>query len=129
MSTKMLKDPFVSAQLQCHINYSVKVLKKGDMTVCDNWQSIMLLSIVPIVLCKVILNHILLSSVSSRSKSINYSVLIDKDKFSSPLIRKVSWKNIGFIESQYQAFPYRVCNFNKKRRNKNVSDSEHAEGK
>ncbi|XP_058816391.1 uncharacterized protein LOC131679674 [Topomyia yanbarensis] len=75
ISAEMLKaDPVVSAQPLHQLFYNiwdtatfpadwmqgvlVKVLKKGDLTVSDNWRGIMLLCIVLKVLCKVILNRI-----------------------------------------------------------------------
>ncbi|VDO15268.1 unnamed protein product [Brugia timori] len=75
ISAEMLKaDPMLSAQmlhqLFCNIwdtatfpadwmqGVLVKVPKKGDPTVCDNWRGIMLLCCVLKVLCKVILNRI-----------------------------------------------------------------------
>lgn len=75
ISAEMLKaDPAISAQLLHQLfrniwdtatfpadwmqGVLVKVPKKGDLTVCDNWRGIMLLCIVLKVLCKVILNRI-----------------------------------------------------------------------
>jgi len=75
ITAEMLKaDPLLSAHMLYHLftniweaatfpvdwmqGILVKVPKKGDLTVCDNWRGIMLLCIVLKVLCKVILSRI-----------------------------------------------------------------------